>query len=171
VKRPATPARVRAHAAVEAGGRGDEVHRQVVGKPPEDRVGLAVAVRGGGQVLVQAGDGQPDGPDQFLRVALAAHGVLPLERGQFLQLAQRLRLFRLVGVLVAQDGLPFLLLGPDAAGDLQVVRGMAAFLGHGRGVEGYGLAGGLVHDAGEAKLPAVDVRDLGHEINGVDRFL
>ena len=46
--------------------------------------GLAVAVRGCGEVFVQAADGQPHGPDLVFRAGLAAHGVLLLEDGKFL---------------------------------------------------------------------------------------
>ena len=58
--------------------------RQMVGERAQERVGLAVAVRGGGAMFVQAGDGQPHGLDQVFRAALAAHGVLFLEGGKFL---------------------------------------------------------------------------------------
>ena len=56
----------------------------MVGERAQDWVGLAVAVRVGGEVFVQAADGQSHRPDQVFRAALATHGVLFLEGGKFL---------------------------------------------------------------------------------------
>ena len=63
---------------------GDEMLRQMVRERAQDRVGLAVAVHGSGEVFVEAGDSQLDGPDKVFRVALAPPGVLFLEGGKFL---------------------------------------------------------------------------------------
>lgn len=72
-----------AHAAIKPGGWGDEMLGQVIGDRAQDRVGLALAIRGSREVFVKAGDGQSDRPDQIFRAALAAHGVLLQEGGEF----------------------------------------------------------------------------------------
>jgi hypothetical protein len=70
-----------------------------------------------------------------------------------------------------EDGFEFLFLAVQTAHGLGVVECEAALLNPGMAFEGHRFSGGGINQAWQAELLAVDYRDFGHEIDGVDRVL
>lgn len=112
-----------------------------------------------------------DGADRLLGSVFGAPAMLLLEFSNCFQFPKCLRFDRLGLTIVVQDGFELLFLPQKGAECLSVVQGEAAFLDSGVALQGRGFPGGWVGDLLEAELIAVQLRDFGDEVQGVNGVL
>ena len=94
--------------------------------------------------------------------------MLFLEFVDFFEFAEGFGFFGFGGAGGVEKGFELLLFAVEGAHGLAIIKGEAAFLEAGVAFEDNGFPGGWVCEYGVAELLAVDLRDLGHQIDGVD---
>ena len=141
---------------------------KVAGEWTQDWMRLAVRAQGLEEAVVEAGDGHANGSDRLLGGVFRAGCVVLLPLIELFEFAEGFGFFGFGGFAGIKYRFEFFLFFVQGAHGLAVVEGEAAFLEAGMAFEDDGCARGGVGDFGQAELLAVDLRDFGHEIDGVD---
>ena len=136
----------------------------------QNRMGFTVPGQCRCKVAVQPLDGHPDGTRDALSGGFGAGEVSPLKFGYSFEFSEGLRLLGFGGVVGVKDGFEFFLFAVEGAERLGIVERERPFLEPGMAWERDGFPGSGFYYFGEAELVAVNLRDFGHEVEGVDRF-